>query len=242
MIDDSSELHSALRIFRALLDQNGMISRNDQPELFDLFQQKEVHNLLTTFEQEFSFRLLAVQDRLYLIPSIDNTTLGFTMREYREDISISTRAIDALTISYIQMYVCWEFYSGKNPSDPTVRTYIRLEELLKDLDALFDRLCQAPAEVSEIDSTYEMNFGRVAESWNSRMVEEENSRTSKAGIVRNALNQMINHGLLQKMEDEYRPTRTLHDKFIYYYLDIDRVQEIHHIFTQMSGGDDNAAD
>lgn len=240
MTDDSNELHSALRVFRALLDHNGMISRTDQPELFDLSQQKEIRELLEAFEQELSFHLLKVQDRLYLIPDMENTTLGFSMREYREDISPSARAIDALTVSYVQMYLCWEFYHGKNASDPTVRTFIRMEELLKDVDALFDRLRKSGAAVSEIDASSEMNFELVAETWQNRLIEEENSRSSKAGIVRVALNQMIAHGLLMKAEDEYRPTRTLHDKFIYYYLDSDRVQEIHAIFDEMSGGDYNA--
>lgn len=70
MTDDRNELHSALRVFRALLDHNGMISRTDQPELFDLSQQKEIHELLEAFEQELSFHLLKVQDRLYLIPDM----------------------------------------------------------------------------------------------------------------------------------------------------------------------------
>ncbi len=240
MTDDRNELHSALRIFRTLLDHKGMISRADQPELFDLSQQKDIHDLLEVFEQELSFRLLKVQDRLYLIPSMENTTLGFSMHEYREDLSPSARAIDALTVSYVQMYLCWEFYHGKNAADPTVRTFIRMEELLKDVDALFERLRKTGAAVSEIDASSEMNFELVAETWQNRMAEEENSRSSKAGIIRSALNQMISHGLLMKAEDEYRPTRTLHDKFIYDYLDSDRVQEIHQIFDEMSGGESDA--
>lgn len=236
---NNTELEEALQIFRFLLDHDGKLQNADNPTLYNAFQNRETRDILRSFEEQLDFTFLNTAGTIYLIPHAGNTTLGMSIKEYREDISPNARSIDALTVAYIQMFVCWEFYGGKN-ADPTRRTFIRLPELTEDVTHLFENIGKEKVKVQEIDNSSQMNFEMVAENWNSKIIRSDNSLSTKEGTVRRALNQMIDHGLLNLVEDTYRPTQAFHDKFIHYYLDEDREQEINQIFEENAGGNTDA--
>lgn len=238
---NETDLNTALEIFRFLLDHKGKMLNIDDPQLYDSFQNQEIRDILRDFESVFDVHFLNVNHAIYLIPGMHNKTFGYSWREYREDISSSTRTIDAYTIAYIQMYVCYEFYGSKNTADPRQRDFIRIQQLTEDINHLFDNLSKEVPSLSEIDSSHEMNFESVIENWNNKITRDNSSRTTKEGIVRTALTQFVNHGLLTVTDDEYRPTQEFEDKFIHYYLNEDRVQEINEIFEEHTGGKDNAA-
>ena len=99
------EVRNAIRIFRHCLDHKGVLIEADNPELFGLFQDTEVRSYLSMFEEEMNLSFLLTGNRIYLIPSFDNTTLGMSLREYREDIGMTTRLESAFLVSYIQMII-----------------------------------------------------------------------------------------------------------------------------------------
>lgn len=227
------EVRNAIRIFRHCLDHKGVLIEADNPELFGLFQDTEVRSYLSMFEEEMNLSFLLTGNRIYLIPSFDNTTLGMSLREYREDIGMTTRLESAFLVSYIQMIIFWLFFGGKN-NNPKQRDFIQMKDLIEAVDEMFDRLTQEKDTVLDFDNQYRFNFRRIAEAWKNKTYGGEGQETTtKSGSVRRAVNQLRDHNLLTLVENEVRPTQELTEKFLYYYLREERVKEIHDLFDRV---------
>ena len=233
---EEKEFRLALKLFRHCLDHKGILRRADDSELFERYRDPQIAPALSILEEEMDIRFLAVNDQIYMIPSFDNTTLGMSIREYREDIGLSTRLETAFLISYIQMIIFWLFYGGRNSANPKQRDFIQMKDLIPEIDDLFLRMAEEKDSVLDFDSQYQFNFTQIAELWKNKQFGGEGQETStKYGTVRRAVNQLKDHGLLAFAEEEIRPTQELTDKFLNYYLREERVQEIHRLFDLVKG-------
>lgn len=229
-------VRDALQIFRHCLDHKGVLRADENAELFELTQDSEVSRVLSLFEEEMDIRFLPAVNQIYLIPSFDNTTLGMSLREYREDLGGTTRLETAFLISYIQMIVFWLFFGGKNSTNPQQRDFIQMKDLLQEIDSLFDKLEQEADTVLAFDRQYRYNFQKIIPLWKNKQYGGEGQEsTSKYGTVRRALNQLRDHNLITFVENEVRPTRELSDKFLNYYLREERVQQINELFAAVKG-------
>ncbi len=235
MIDENA-VRKAIRIMKESLDHKGVLSKDSQPEEYESFQDNEIRMAVSLLEEELDLKFLQIRDQIYMIPSFTNTTFGMSLREYRENIGGNARLETAFMISLIQMAIFWLFYGGRNSSNPMQRDFIRMKDLIEEIDNLFLKLAEEKDTVLNFDSQYRYNFTRIAELWKNKQYGGEGQETSsKTGTVRRAVNQLREHGLLTYVEDEIRPTRELTDKFLNYYLREERVQEIHHLFDTMEG-------
>ena len=231
-------LREALRIFRHCLDHKGILNREEDGELYERMQDPDTSKVLGLLEEELNIRFLSGEGQYYLIPGFDNTTFGMSLREYREDLGTTTKLETAFLISYIQMAVFWLFYGGKNISNPKQREFIRMRDLVQEIDDLFARMDEEREAILVFDTQNRYNFQRAVRSWQNRQYGGEGQETTtKYGTVRRALNQLRDHGLVTLVEDEVRPTKELTDKFLNYYLREERVQEIHNLFSSMKGSD-----
>ena len=218
------------------MENKGVLTMSEDAELFGKYQESEVRDVLSLFEEELDFRYLQTTGSVYLIPSFTNTVLGMSLREYREDLGTTTRLNAAFMNSYIQMIIFWLFFGGKNPSNPKQRDFIQMDDLIEEVDAMFKKLKEEREDVLEFDSTHRYNFTNIAEDWLNRQYGGEGQEIStKYGTVRKAVNQLARHNLLTLVENEVRPTRELTDKFVNYYLNEDRVREINELFDRVKG-------
>ena len=235
MIEEKT-LQNLLRIFRHCLDHKGVLSMEEEGNLFEELQNPQLRSALSILEEELDVRFLIMDSVAYMIPSFDNTTFGMSLREYREDLGQSARLETAFLISYIQMMIFWLFYGGRNSSNPKQRDFIQMKDLIQEIDDLFARLMKEKETVLAFDSQYRYNFTRIAETWKNKQYGGEGQEfTSKYGTVRRAVNQLRDHGLLTLVEDEVRPTRELTDKFLNYYLREECVQEMNRLFDSVKG-------
>ncbi len=233
---EEKAMRQALRIFRHCLDHKGLLRQEEDPSLFECLQAFDTAQALAMIEEEMNLKFLTSNDRVYLIPSFDNTTFGMSLREYREDFGTGTRLESAFLVSYIQMMIFWLFFGGKNSSNPKQRDFIQMKDLIEEIDALFQRMREEKDTVLDFDSQYRFNFSRIAETWKNKQYGGEGQEfTTKFGTVRRAVNQLKDHSLVTFVEDEIRPTRELTDKFLNYYLREERVAEMHRLFEEMKG-------
>ncbi len=229
-------VRDALQVFRHCLDHKGILRMEENAELFELAQDQDISEVLSLLEDEMDIQFLRTVNQIYLIPSFDNTTLGMSLREYREDLGAATRLETAFLISYIQMVIFWLFFGGKNSTNPQQRDFIQMKDLIWEIDDLFEKLEQEADTVLAFDRQYRYNFQRIIPLWKNKQYGGEGQEsTSKYGTVRRAINQLRDHNLLTFVENEVRPTRELTDKFLNYYLREERVQQINNLFAEVKG-------
>ncbi len=125
-------LREALAVYHKLLKDGELDAKRDG-ELYLEFRKEEVRQTLSQFEEELGFRLLDTGKTIYLVPNQDNEVLGYTPKEYRQNISLDARLADAYLQSYIFMMIFQMFYGGKN-TNPIQREFIQTKDLMEVLD------------------------------------------------------------------------------------------------------------
>ena len=86
----------------------------------------------------------------------------------------------------------------------------------------------------EAEEVYGVNFLRISQLWDNKQIGDSAARKSKIGTIKRAYAQLEEERLIRILEDgrQIRRTKRMDDLFLYYYLDEERVQEIHGIFAQ----------
>lgn len=225
-------IRSALQIYSKLL-KNGELNSQLDSELFLEYKKEEVREALSELEVELGFELLDVGQTIYLIPNLENDVLSYSMKELRESISSNASLTDAYLQTYIIMLILYLFYGGKN-NNPIQRDFLQIKVLIEELDKRFDNYLSQTETIEQYEEEYGINFKKISEYWSNKQVYEIGKLKTKEGTIMKACRQLEKEKLIRLVEDnrEIRPTKRLQDIFINYYLDEERVQEIHHIFEK----------
>lgn len=223
---------SALKIYYKLLEK-GQIDNLSDSELFFEYKKDEVRELLYQFEDELEFKLLDVGNTVYIIPNLENDILGYSMKEFRENIATNATLTEAYLQSYIFMTIFFMFYGGKN-TNPIQREFVLTRDLIEYLDSKMQTYVDARDESENMEEKHSINFLRIAEFWLSKQISSDGSRKTKVGTISKAYSQLEKENLIRILEDgnQIRRTKKLDDIFIYYYLDENRIKEIHSIFEK----------
>lgn len=225
-------IKSALQIYSKLLKE-GQFSSDSDSELFLEYKKEEVREALSELEEELGFELLEAGQTIYMIPNLENEILSYSMKELRESISSNATLTDAYLQTYIIMIILFLFYGGKN-NNPVQRDFLQVKVLIDELDKRFEGYLSQGDFLASYEEEYGINFGKIAEHWSSKQVYEEGRLKTKAGTVLKACRQLEKEKLIRLVEDgrEIRPTKRLYDLVVNYYLNEDRVQEIHRILEK----------
>lgn len=213
--------------------EDGQIDNKNDSELFFEYRKDEVRELLYQFEEELEFKLLDVGNTVYLIPNLENDILGYSMKDFRENIASNATLTEAYLQSYIFMTIFFLFYGGKN-TNPIQREFVLTRDLIEYLDSRMQTYVDSREESETMEEKYSINFLRVAEFWLSKQVLSEGSRKTKVGTILKAYSQLEKEKLIRVLEDgnQIRREKKLDDIFIYYYLDENRIKEIQSIFEK----------
>jgi len=223
-------IKSALGIYNRLLEV-GEVSMKHDSELFMEYKKDEVRALLSQFEGELGFKILDAGNTVYMIPNLDNDVLAYVMREFRESIASNARMVDAYLQIYICMVIFYLFYGGKN-TNPIQREFIQMKDLVAAIDQRMEKCLGDMETTEELEAQYSMNFNKIAELWMNKQIGEMRKTSTKLGMLSKTCTLLEKEKLLRILQEgqEIRRTQKLDDLFLYYYLDENRVQEIHGLF------------
>jgi len=223
-------IKSALGIYNRLLEA-GEVSMKHDSELFMEYKKDEVRALLSQFEGELGFKILDAGNTVYMIPNLDNDVLAYVMREFRESIASNARMVDAYLQIYICMVIFYLFYGGKN-TNPIQREFIQMKDLVVAIDQRMEKYLGDMETTEELEAQYSMNFSKIAELWMNKQIGEMRKTSTKLGMLSKTCTLLEKERLLRILQEgqEIRRTQKLDDLFLYYYLDENRVQEIHGLF------------
>lgn len=234
-------LKLALTIYNKLLEAGEIDSRTDS-ELYLNYKNEEIRAILSQFEEELNFKLLDTGTAIYLIPGMDNDVLGYVMKDIRAGIASDARTVDAFLQCYICMIIFKLFYGGRNTS-PIQREFIQTKDLIEELDGRMEGYLKQKEQTLSLEEAVGINFLKTAEFWANKQMGDGVSRKTKSGTVLRAFSLLEKERLIRVLEEgrQIRRTKRMDDLFLYYYLDEERVQEIHRIFEQQPGGESTDA-
>lgn len=223
-------IRTALAIYYRLLEI-GEISMKSDSELFMEYKKDEVREILYQFESELGFKILDAGNTIYMIPEADNDVLGYVMREFRESIATNAKMVDAYLQIYISMVIFYLFYGGKN-TNPIQREFLRLKDLLEVIDLRMQNFMDDLEQTQVLEQEHSLNLEKIAQHWLNKQIGEMRKTSTKLGTLSKACSLLEKEKLIRLLQDgqEIRRTQKMDDLFIYYYLDENRVQEIHQLF------------
>ena len=222
-------MRQTARILKQLL-LDGELSAADT-ELLAEYRTPEVRAELDILSEELGFSLLDMRGRVYLIPQIDSELLSMSMRDVRISESTGDRMIDAFLRVYVIMTILWMLYGGKN-NNPKRAVFLQVKDIVAMLDERLSNSTAREAEILETD--YEINFTQISSLWSAMPVEDDQRRKTRVGSILSACRLMEREKLIMILDEkrEIRPTDRLDDLMIGYYLDMQRIEEIHMLFQR----------
>ena len=190
------------------------------------FREPEVRAELDILGEELGFVLKDINGSVYLIPNADSGLLSYSISDIREN----DRMVEAFLQCYIIMIVLWLLYGGKN-NNPKSAIFLQIKDIVKTLD---ERLSEIPSDLSvTMEDVFEINFTQIAAVWNALPIHDDQRRKTKTGAVLRACRLLERQRLVDLVDEnrEIRPKIRLDNLMAGYYLDIQRVKDIHALFN-----------
>ena len=203
---------------------DGELSPSDAQMISD-FRDPEIRGELDILGEEMGFILKEINGSIYLIPDANSDLLSFSIKDIRE----SGKTIDAFLQCYIIMIILWLLYGGKN-NNPKKAIFLQIKDIVKALDGRFTEIPSGLPRTME--DTLEINFTQIAAMWNAMPVHDDQRRKTKTGVTLQACRLLERQRLVDMVDEkrEIRPRKRLDDLMIGYYLDIQRVKDLHMFF------------
>jgi len=224
-------MRQTAQILKKLL-ADGELNSSDTELLAD-YRTPEVRAELDVWGDELGFTLVDMRGKVYLVPFTDSELLSFSLRDIRESESKSDSLRDAFLQCYIITTILWKFYGGKNLNPKRIH-FLQVKDVVETLDERFsDIAVLRSADIMETE--YEINFSQIASYWGALPIDDPQSpqrRKTRVGVVRSACRLLERQKLFYFIDEgrEVRPTERLDDLMIGYYLDMQRIEEIHELF------------
>ncbi|HBG55184.1 MAG TPA: hypothetical protein DDW99_02875 [Ruminococcaceae bacterium] len=186
---------------------------------------------LQELAEALSFTLVEVPHAVYLVPEVDNPFLSVSLGDLRKGVGTSAHTVDAFLQCYIIMVILYCFFGGKN-ADPKRASFLQIKDVAAELDRHFARSAEQTAQPWQ--EKMMINFDQIAQVWNNLPLRETNRGSSREETVRKACRFLEKQKLVVLLDEqnEIRTTRRLDDLMIHYYLNDERIAELHRLFAR----------
>lgn len=226
-----SDVDKAVRIFVHLLREQ-MISAGDR-ELFRAYQEPAVREILEEIiEKHAEVKLLASDQAIYLSPSVDNVTFGYTNQELRQTMKLNSNK--ELYLAYFVILTLLSMFYNSNDQMARTRQYVELKDLERYVTDQMERVAAAdPQDVRTVEEDVRMNLATAAEVWLDLQPFDDNvqfigrARNNRISFIHRVVRFLEQENLLTLLEErEIRPTSKLDQIMISYYFHTERKQRV----------------
>lgn len=219
------------QIFYHLI-QNGMLEEESDPELFRAYvSDEEVMGLVKSQADCADVRVERFGMTIYLIPTEQNDTLGFTKSELKKRLLRSGATDrDYYLSQFVILTLLVSFYDGQGATSRT-RDYMKSGELM---NLVADRLRDGVSLSGEEAEGTHFAYAQMLESYESLKAGEgrrASAATTKTGFLRKILHFLEDQRLIEYIEaDEMiRTTKKLDDLMDYYLLNRSNYSRVHEL-------------
>lgn len=166
MLFNGETFEITMKLF-AKLQQNGTLYRKEDPELFDSFRNGEVSDMMSKIEKINKIRIVKVEDRLEMIPEVDNELYRFTNEELREKMNLSKNR-ELYTLQFMWMVILGKFYGEQYENTGEPRAFVPIDEARDFMDECVETFKKQKKEkIEEMTSAYELSISEIIETWDS---------------------------------------------------------------------------
>jgi hypothetical protein len=228
------DIRKAMRLYNYLLAQGDLTAKEDK-EIYEIFSQVKVREILEAFEEESRVSIKKYDDTIYFIPQVDNDFLGYKRSELKKEIFPrgDMKNIDLFLAMYILLQLTSEFYSGKG-SNIKIRDLIELGELDEKIT---DRLeLFLDKEDKSVDEETNLAITDIAKYWFTLTNEDDAAalRTRRWYITQ--VMTFLKKENLINIQDEtvIIPTSKFNRLAANYFLNYERLEDINRILNEKS--------
>ncbi len=215
MAYEMEDIRTGQEIFYYLL-KNHELSEEDREPLYRAYAQNEqIQNLVKSQGELAECDIERYGNVIYLIPKEDNTFLGFSKAQLKQQLCKSTGTDKDYYLSqFVILTLLVEFYDGQGATSKT-RDYMRVGELQ---NCISERLKEGLERVGEKEQErVGIAFSNMAEAYEALKSDERGTRmkTTKEGFLYHILNFLQKQGLVEYVEaDEMIKTTKKLDNFM----------------------------
>ena len=191
---DENVLKEAFMLYHSLLE-DGSLEKKKKPEIYRFFFSSQVKDVLQNIIQPIAkVKFFNVDDTIYLVPETDNEVFSYSNEELRNIMKLNSNK-ELYMAQFIWLCVLSEFYGDQFQYTNEIRTYVKVEEILKKVDdyiSEFKKLNED--ERYELSVEYDMDLEGLIEVW-----ENLGSITEDVKDIRRATKR--NYGFVLKVLD-----------------------------------------
>ena len=214
---------TANEIFFKLLKKNE-IQEKDHKELFLAYiNNDDVREALQVVCEASQAKIIAIYDKLYLIPNEDNDILGFN---YRKTTLLGNDLADSYLAYLIITIIFAEFTNEFSPA-----SYIEVITLLELVNESLERAVTRP-DSEEVDRENSINIVAIHRLWCDKNPWDESDKNGfrttkgefKIGFIRKLISFLKGQDLIIYItdEDKIKPTTRFTELMNHHFLDEDR--------------------
>ncbi len=224
-----------LRLFARLME-DGCITREHDPALYEDSCDAEISAELAVMEQELDFTLYRTNGRLYLLPNPTNELFSQDNSDFKRSVGYE-RLEELYLLNYMAMFLLYQLFGGKGNSLQT-RNFIKEDDFLDDFTKHCEQVRAESDSLENASARYSIDFLRLADSWLAKRGGDSTSIDTKHGCFMKIIRKFKDEELLAEAESGvYKPTVRLCD-LMPYFLSQSRISEIHAVL----GGVNDAVD
>lgn len=207
---DNRNLNKALEIVSKLINGQG-VGEKSNPILYGEYSSNsEVYDILMNICTNLNLNLYEYNNALFLSAGDKNLVFGFSNEELKKIMGL--RLNKELFMTYFIMYnIITGFY--KDSSNATYLEYLRIEDVIKSVDAALYGLVDHSTGIVIDNEAEEETFKALALLWDELpvvSVDDKNgtraARNSRSGYVKLTFNFLISQSLFIESVEKYYPT------------------------------------
>jgi len=241
MLFNEDTFESAMEIY-GILQRKGTFRKEDDPVLFREYRNEEVSEMLLRLEKVNKVRIGRFEDKLEMIPEIDNELHRFTNEELRKQMGLQKNR-ELYTIQFIWMVLLGKFYGDQYENTLEPRSFVLIDEVRDYVDECVETFKKQKREkADELTEEYELSINDIIETWDSLGTITEDtksiarSKTKDFGFMFKGLRFWVDQKLIF-VHEEAEIVLTDRGKMIpeLYYHQEDNIHKIQEIMKSIDG-------
>lgn len=226
------DIIKSIKLINFLLE-HGELTENDDADLYSLFSNVNVREILEAYSEESSVSIKKYDDTIYFIPDTDNEFLGYKRAELKKEIFPrgDMKNIDLFMAMYIIILLTAEFYSGKG-TNVKIRDLISLGELDEKITERLELF-----EDEDDNDKYAVTgiaINDISKYWFTLINEDDSEiMRTRRWYINQVMNFLKKEGLIN-IQDEtvIIPTAKFNRLAANYFLNYDRLEYIENILNK----------
>ncbi|WP_010200216.1 DUF6063 family protein [Bacillus sp. m3-13] len=155
----------AFVLYQALIKYKE-IDKKKHNELYRTYFSPKVREVIqNVIQPDAKVRIFQLDETIYMVPEIDNEVLTYTNEELRNVMKLSTNK-ELYMAQFIWINVLSEFYGDQFQYTNESRTYVKVEEILRNVEEYIKQFKEIDEEeLADLSALYDMDLEGMIEVW-----------------------------------------------------------------------------